>query len=288
MRHDASFFSDGAKIAAHLYLPENISTPCPGIVLCHGFAGIKELLLPSFAEHFCKNGYAALCFDYRGFGESEGEAGRLVPENQIRDIRNALTWFQSRDEIDASRLALWGTSFGGANAIIAAARDKRIRCLCVQLTFGSGLRVITGALTEDEKKKLSDTLRKMQQKKVCANREMMVSVHKVLSDEQSKKFYDETVERFPALNVKIPFLTVAETMDHNPEKYLRDLHIPIHITAADNDRVNPPDESKLIFNVANEPKDLFIVENATHYELYKGDLCLRVANRQTEWFKRYL
>jgi alpha-beta hydrolase superfamily lysophospholipase len=78
MYHNINFFSEGSKIAAHLYLPSSISTPLPAIILCHGFAGVKELLLPAFAHYFSENGYAALCFDYRGFGESEGERGRLV------------------------------------------------------------------------------------------------------------------------------------------------------------------------------------------------------------------
>jgi alpha/beta superfamily hydrolase len=45
------------------------------VLLCRGFAGIKELLLPAHAERFQKAGVAALTFDYRGFGGSEGEPG---------------------------------------------------------------------------------------------------------------------------------------------------------------------------------------------------------------------
>ncbi len=288
MRHDVSFYSEGCKIAAFLYLPENIPHPVPAVILCQGFAGVKELLLPAYAEYFCKNGYAVLNFDYRGFGGSEGESGRLVPDNQIRDIRNAITYIQTRSEVDPSRIALWGSSFGGANAIVTAAKDKRVKCLCVQLTFGDGSRVITGSLSDEDKSKFVDTIRKMQQKKVCTNKEMMVSIHKVLSDEQSKAFYNAKVSDFPALQIKIPFLTVAETMEYKPEEYISGLDIPIHIVSAGKDGVNPPGESLHLYNAAKEPKALYTVDNATHYEVYEGDLFLQVAEEQLKWFRKYL
>jgi pimeloyl-ACP methyl ester carboxylesterase len=283
-----NFFSEGSRIAAHLYLPASISTPIPAIILCHGFAGVKELLLPAFASYFSGQGYAALCFDYRGFGESEGDRGRLVPEYQIRDIQNAITYLQSREDIDIDRIALWGSSFGGANAIVTAARDTRVKCLCVQLTFGDGERVITGGMSKEEKTKFIDSIRKMQQKKVTTNKELMVPIHKVLTDEQSKAFYNEKVTAFPALEVKIPFLTVAETMRHKPALFLDDLYIPIHIVSAGNDSVNPPQESQILYEKAHEPKVHLIIEGASHYEVYEGEYFELAANAQIEWFRKYL
>lgn len=288
MQYEVIFYSEGCKMAALLYLPENVSHPVPAIILCQGFAGVKELLLPAYAEYFCKNGYVVLNFDYRGFGGSEGESGRLIPDNQVRDIRNAITFLQTRTEVDVSRVALWGSSFGGANAIVTASKDKRIKCLCVQLTFGDGSRVITGSLSNEDKIKLIDTISKLQQKKVCTNKEMMVSVHKVLSDEQSKAFYNSKVVDFPALERKIPFLTVAETMEYKPEKFLNELKIPIHIVAAGKDGVNPVGESLNLYNAANEPKALFTVDDASHYQIYEGELFNLVAGEQLKWFRKYL
>jgi pimeloyl-ACP methyl ester carboxylesterase len=288
MYQSVNFFSEGARVAAHLYQPSPLPSRVPAIILCHGFAGVKELLLPSFARFFCERGFAVLCFDYRGFGESEGEPGRLVPEYQIRDIRNAITYIQSRDEIDPDRIALWGTSFGGANAIVTAAQDKRVKCLCVQLTFGDGERVITGAMSPEDKTKFLDTIRKMQQKKVTTNKELMVPINKILTDEQSRAFYNEKVASFPALHIKIPFLTVAATMEHKPETYLNSVTIPIHIVAAGNDSVNPPGESQILHAKANEPKALFNVENASHYEVYEGVHFNAVAHEQARWFGMYL
>lgn len=90
MFESVSFLSNGSKIVGNLYRPEGNTEELPAIVLCHGFAGVKEMLLPAYANSFCDKGYIVLAFDYRGFGESEGEPGRLDPSLQIEDIHNAL------------------------------------------------------------------------------------------------------------------------------------------------------------------------------------------------------
>jgi len=118
-------------------------------------------------------------------------------------------------EVDPARIALWGTSFGGANAIIAASGDARVRCLLVQLAFGDGERVITGQMDEQAKQGLLTLLQRMQERKAKSGKEKWVAISKVLGDPQSQQFYESHVERFPALRTKIPFLTLAETIAEN-------------------------------------------------------------------------
>ncbi len=146
MKQEIVFYSENCKIAGDLYLPDSLGEGCrlPAVVLCHGFSGIREILLPPYADFFSQNGFAACVFDYRGFGDSEGERGRLVPAEQVVDIRNAITFLETLPQVDPARIGLWGTSFGGANAIYAAAIDTRVKCLSVQITFGSGERMVAG------------------------------------------------------------------------------------------------------------------------------------------------
>ncbi len=81
----------------------------PLIILCHGFCGIRNVLLPCFANAFTEAGFATITFDYRGFGESEGERGRLVPAMQIEDIISVINWAEKQACIDNQRIGLWGT-----------------------------------------------------------------------------------------------------------------------------------------------------------------------------------
>ncbi len=99
------------------------STKSPVIILCHGFCGIREILLPDFAEAFTRAGFSTITFDYRGFGDSDGERGRLVPAMQIDDIISVVNWAREQPSLDAQRIGLWGTSFGGCHVFGAAVRD---------------------------------------------------------------------------------------------------------------------------------------------------------------------
>lgn len=287
MSEQIFFKSGGCQLAADLYYPQK-EHKVPGIVMCHGFAGVKELLLPDFAQRFAMGGFAVLTFDYRGFGQSEGEKGLLVPGLQIEDIINALAFLRSCEQVDSERIGLWGTSFGGANAIFAAVQDNNVKSLAVQLSFADGRRVVTQGMSEKEKSNLYALIEKMKERKARTGKEMMVPIQKVLNDPQSKAFYDSHVEKFPELGIKIPMLTVAETIMHRPENIIKDLKVPILITAAGRDGVNPLEESKILFQKANEPKDLFIIENATHYGVYSGEYFEQAIARQLDWFNKTL
>ncbi|MBN2344452.1 MAG: alpha/beta fold hydrolase [Deltaproteobacteria bacterium] len=288
MKSDVQFYSEGAVIKGHLYRPDPPTTDTPIVVLAHGFAGVKEMLLPAYAEYFSQHGFAALTFDYRGFGDSEGVPGRLVPAEQIADIRNAITFATTLENIDAARIALWGTSYGGANAIVAAAQDRRVKTLAVQLTFGDGERVIMGDKNDEEKAKIRDSIERIWAKSVTTNKMMMLGVNRLLGDEQSKAFYQRFVEQFDALKIKLPFLTMKETIDHKPERLIGWVNAPVMITAATNDLVNPKEESYHLFEKANEPKALVEIAGATHYEVYEGEFFEQAASKQLEWFQTHL
>jgi len=120
---EVTYYSDGLKLAATLYLPEGRAQRLPTALLCHGLRADRKVFLPAFAEEFVRAGYAALIPDYRGFGESEGQRHRLISREREDDIINALTFLAMQSEIDAGRIGLFGISYGGATAIGAAARD---------------------------------------------------------------------------------------------------------------------------------------------------------------------
>lgn len=283
------FLSENAQISGALYLSDLCAgSKVPGIVLCQGFAGTKEMLLPAYAKKFAENGYVVLTFDYRGFGGSEGEPGRLVPKLQIEDIKSAISFLSSFEKVDVDRIGLWGTSYGGANAIVVASEDKRVKCLCVQLTFGDGERVITANMTSEDISKFKDTLLRLHEKRELTGKEMMVSISKILSDEQSKKFFQEHLDEFPVLKTKIPFLTIFETMNYKPEEYLKNLHVPILIVGAEKDLVNPISETYSLYKSAPEPKELAVINGATHFGLYDGDYLEQAVNKQLSWFGKHL
>ncbi len=132
-RIDISFKVEEDIIRGWLYLPDNISGKVPCVILNNGFGGTKDMILENYAKEFIKEGIAALSFDYRFFGESDGEPRQMFSVNrQIEDLLAAVNYIKNREEIDEDNIAIWGTSAAGGYGIIAAAKDKDIKCIIGQ------------------------------------------------------------------------------------------------------------------------------------------------------------
>jgi uncharacterized protein len=287
-RTSVSFFSEGNKICGHIYMPTPMEHKLPAIILCHGFAGIKEFLLPKYAEFFAKSGFVVLAFDYSGFGESEGPRGKLVPAMQVTDIKNAITYMQYLPEVDEDSIALWGTSFGGANAITAASTDKRVRAMVVQLTFSNGERLIKSSMDREGVKKLERTLAKAWEREVIKNKPVLVSPTQILTDDESKAFYEHALTKYPALATKIPITTLRHILKFKPVDYIQNIDIPIMIIAAKDDAVCPFSESEELYDKANTVKQFVALEDIGHYQVYEKEYFKKSADAAIQWFESYL
>ncbi len=265
------------------------ATQSPVIILCHGFCGIQEILLPAFAEAFTRAGYATLTFDYRGFGDSEGERGRLVPLMQIADILSVIAWAKDQPALDPDRIGLWGTSFGGCHVFGAAANNPDVKCIVSQLAFADGESIVTGKMDAAEKSAFIATLEKMDQKRQSSGKEMFVAITRVLNDEESKAFFEENRQQYPKMDIKIPFLTVRETLRYKPAENAAKVTCPTLVVVAGQDSVNPPDQGRALFDaVAATDKQLFVAEEARHYDIYSGQHFASVIKVQTAWFSTHL
>ncbi len=93
-----------------------------------------DWLLPEYARRFAGAGFATLIFDYRYFGQSEGQPRQLVDINRQRqDIQAAIAFVSSDPGIDPNRVALWGTSLGGGHAFYVALANPQIRAVVAQV-----------------------------------------------------------------------------------------------------------------------------------------------------------
>ncbi len=137
-RHDTSFNSHGTSCAAWLYRPDGVDRP-PIIVMAHGFAAIRALRLDAYATRFAQAGYAALVFDYRGWGDSAGQPRRVLDiKAQHADWRAAIAHARTIDGVDSSRVIAWGSSFGGGHALHLAARDHSFAAVIAQVPHING------------------------------------------------------------------------------------------------------------------------------------------------------
>jgi len=137
---DADFESSGTRCGAWLFLPqEGRATGAGGppiVVMAHGFGGQREMRLPDFAQRFAARGLAALVFDYRCFGSSDGEPRNLIdPRRHVEDWHAAIRHVRALRELDASRLALWGTSFSGGHVLAVGSKVSGISAIVSQVPF---------------------------------------------------------------------------------------------------------------------------------------------------------
>lgn len=158
-----TIYSDGVRLAGNLWRPADLSAGerRPGVLLIHGWGGTKSHLNEAYAPHFAAAGYVVMTFDYTGWGESDGkvirtgirpasganaktaqtyttevtELRQLVnPLDELDDIRAAFAYLATVPEVDASRLALWGSSLGGGLALaIAAEFPQQVKVLMTQV-----------------------------------------------------------------------------------------------------------------------------------------------------------
>jgi alpha-beta hydrolase superfamily lysophospholipase len=134
-RKDLVFPSNADPCAAWLYPAADTEAQVPVVVMAHGLSGTRRDRLGVFAERFAAAGFAALVFDHRGFGDSGGEADLFDPARQLEDWRAAISFARSLPGIDASKVATFGSSMGGGNALAAAAEDSAVAAAISQVPF---------------------------------------------------------------------------------------------------------------------------------------------------------
>jgi pimeloyl-ACP methyl ester carboxylesterase len=111
--------------------------------MAHVFGAERRWGLAPFAERFARAGIAALVFDYRHLGGSDGVPRRLVdPGRQLEDWRSAIDFVRAREAVDAERVALWGSSFSGGHVLVTASREPGIAAVVAQVPFLDGRATI--------------------------------------------------------------------------------------------------------------------------------------------------
>lgn len=132
-RREHIFKSGSDSCAAWLYPAGGGVATAPIVVMAHGLSGTRRDCLGPFAERFASAGIAAFVFDHRGFGDSAGVPDLFRPRRQLDDWRAAIASARSLPGIDPDRVATFGSSMGGGNALAAAAADRSVAAAVSQV-----------------------------------------------------------------------------------------------------------------------------------------------------------
>lgn len=299
-RHDVAFSSEGDRVEGLLYLPDGVERP-PVVVLAGGWCYVKELVQPFYAEAFAQAGIAALIFDYRRLGSSQGEPRQhLDPEAQMEDYRNAISWLETRSDVDAGRLGVWGISYSGGHVLILGATDPRVRAVVSVVPVVDGLETLRRAHGTMGMRRLTETIRDSRQKLFATGEHSFIPHGSVTPNE------DVVTWPFPASQPLFEWLketqgpryenraTVASTemlLRYSVYPHVtRIVDTPTMMVVAEGDDHTMWDLEIAAFDAIPTPKkELEVVAASGHHGLYRDEAKIReVAAGCAAWFCRWL
>jgi len=283
----------GIELGAWLFLPKGDGIR-PAITMAHGFGGTKEHGLERFALAFAAAGFVVLVHDHRNFGTSDGDLrGDIDPWQQIADWRRAISYLESRPEVDATRIGLWGTSYAGGHALVLGATDRRLRCVVAQVPtisgYEQGLRRVSPdatlalehAFNEDERGRLRGEL---------PRRQAVVSgdpaVPAAYRSQDAIDFYLQRIPEGIWKNEITLRSTRAARMYELGMWVSRVSPTPLLMVIASDDKVTIADLALAAYERALEPKRLALIPGG-HFDPYLDQFPLAEA-AATEWFREHL
>ena len=296
MRKDISFNAEGTTLRGWLYTPDDYTGALPAVVMAHGFSAVKEMHLDRFAEAFAKAGLAALVFDHRGFGASDGAVRQEIdPVAQVRDYRHALSYAATLPGIDAQRLGAWGTSYSGGHALVLGAIDRRVKAVVAQAPLISGWRNVQRLVRADLLAGLRAMCDADRAARFLGQPPTVIPV--VSNDPMSPcalpttdawPWFTETAQaRAPAWRNELTLRSFEMLMEYEPGATIARISpTPLLMIVAKDDHLAVADEAFAAYERALEPKKLVIVPGG-HFDVY-GKEFSQASGAACAWFREHL
>lgn len=296
MREDVEFSADGVTLRGWLYTPDRASAPAPTVVMSHGFSAVKEMYLDRFAEAFAEVGLAALVYDNRNFGASDGEPRQEIdPWAQVRDYRSAITYAGTRPEVDAGRIGVWGSSYSGGHVLVVAAIDRRVRCVVSQVPLVSGHANFRALVRADFIAGFRAQFDADREARFRGEPPAMVPVvdadplaPSALPTADSHTWFTGTHElRAPSWRNEVTLRSVEMFTEYEPGTYLPWISpTPLLMCVAEEDHLTVKDIAIEGYADAREPKKLVILPGG-HFDAYVDGFDVAGA-AAVEWFTQHL
>jgi len=290
------FRSDGLELVGELYLPDG--APHRAVVLTGPFSSVKEQVTGDYAQRLAEHGFAALAFDHRGWGDSEGQPrNHEAAERKVSDLRDAVSFLATRPEIDGDRIAVCGICLGAVYATQLTAFDPRVKALALiggsyndphvlRERFGgpTGYRELMaqfGAIAQ----------RQFETGEIeywpAINPEGMPAG---LPGPEPAEYYGTARGARPQWENRCTALSVKEELTVSVAPALSMLSpTPVLIVHGRGDEAVPPQDAQAAFDAVEEPKRLVWVDATNHVDIYDThELVNAATDAAAEWFDRHL
>ncbi len=277
--------SAGLRLSATVHVPDGLK---PGekraaFLVLHGFGSNKDssnVLAPT--KVLGELGYVILRFSMRGCGDSEGEFGRVICLEQVEDTRNALTLLAQHSAVDPKRIAVVGSSFGGAVAVYAGGVDERVAAVISNGGWGDGERKFRGQhKSPEEWSRFTRMLEEGRAHRARTGKSLMVPRYDIvpIPPHLRSNLAKNSIETFPAETAQSMFDFRADDVVGKIAPR------PLLLIHAANDSVTPTEQSVELFKRAGQPAELHLFSEVDHF-LFAEDNG-RVWGVMRDWLRNY-
>lgn len=294
MRKDITFTSKGLRCSGWLYVPDDLKTgmKAPAIVMANGFTGVKEQILPDYATFFAGAGFVTLAFDYRYFGDSQGEPrSQVFPFEMVDDIRNAITWVSDQLEVDPLRIGIWGASYGGGLVLYAGTYDKRVKAVVSE---------VPAAISPEQRRARNpqgwdDMYEILLQDRIARYKTGVVNYRKVVAPEgepcvlPGREPYEEYMAiKQPNWRNQVTLESLEKMWEFDPVSMIHMMSpTALLLIVAEKDCFFSPDLIRATYEKVVEPKAMSVFP-VRHFEMYSEPWLSKSASVAINWFKKYL
>jgi len=254
------------------------------------------MYLDRYAEVFSAAGMAALVFDNRNFGASDGTPRQEIdPWQQVRDYRHAITWVRTQPGIDPNRIGVWGSSYSGGHVLVVSAIDRRVKCAVSQVPLASGSRNLKRLVRADMAAVLREQFDADREARMKGAAPMMLPVVSedpmgpaALPTPDSWTWFTATgKERAPTWRNEVTLRTVEMLSEYEPASYIERISpTPLLMLIADGDHLAVAEEAFIAYHRALEPKSLVVLKGG-HFDAYVKDF-EKSSGTARDWFLRHL
>jgi alpha-beta hydrolase superfamily lysophospholipase len=285
MEERVGFVSDGLKLAGVVHRPEGLAPRerRAALLVLHGFGSNKDGgVALAVARLLAGWGYVALRFDMRGCGESEGQRGRVICQEQVEDTRNALSFLASRPDVDAEPIGVIGNSFGAAVAVYTAGVDPRVAACISCGGWGDGEKKFRKQHESPEAWRRFTAMLEEGRRRQRAGQSLMVPRYDI-------------VPIPPALRgnlaagsiMEFPFEVVESMYTFKANEVVGKIAPrPLLLLHPSQDSVTPTEQSIDLFHHAGQPTELHLVADVDHFMLGEGNPLVVTLVRN--WLDKYL
>jgi hypothetical protein len=293
----------GTAIVANIFKPAGFqaSRKYAAIVVTHPFGGVKEQTAGLYALHLAEQGFLTLAYDASYQGESGGEPRLMeVPAQRLDDISCAIDFLGGHPSVDPLRIGSLGICAGGGYALCNAATELRVKAVAAVSTFnlGEARREGMGAISYEER------MRRLRDAGEARSREARgepVRLVPVVPDspasftEQTPALYREGYDYYRTARAQHPnspnryvFSSLPLQMAFFPFEQL-DTISPRSLVVIAGSKADTLFWSREVYAKAKEPKELHVIEGATHIDLYdRPQFVTPAVGKLTDFFGRHL